>query len=200
MIIKGSQEHKLGLAGEAAVRRDLKAAGLLVLPASMIERGGAPLIEFIGGGIIAPDILAWYPDGTPLWVDVKTKESPVKRQLTGFWREGCDLPNWNHYLEAQERTRIKGAIAIIEIRPQPSAPADPRWYFATLDHLAPNVQIDPRGHDKAPWGMAYWNIDDMVPMGPASIDLCGIQAIRRKVYAWAEGTRSLTERQPSFDW
>lgn len=104
-----------GRKGEELVREWLKTEGWCVIPASLIDNGGAPMLESHVRQYILPDILA-AKAGVPRWVEVKTKGRWTDSRERRRPETGCELRHWRHYLAVQRNTGIRGAMAFVHVR------------------------------------------------------------------------------------
>ncbi len=105
----------IGAQGEAVVRNWLKRYGYLILPASLINDTGAPMLTGAQIKAILPNNLTWK-QGQPGWVEVKTKSCATKHvNPPPRWEHGFPLRQWNAYLKVQELTRIPVSLAILEL-------------------------------------------------------------------------------------
>lgn len=112
----GDPRKDIGTQGEAIVREWLKGRGYFILPSSLIEQGGAPMLN--GGDIkaILPDNLTWK-EGQPGWVEVKTKSDASEHKNPPHrWEHGLPLRHWNAYLKVQEITKIPVSLAVLEVK------------------------------------------------------------------------------------
>lgn len=110
MGIKG-----IGQQGEGIVREWLKQQGYMLLPASLIEQGGAPMLNGKNLKLILPDNLTWK-EGRPGWVEVKTKSHPTLHENPPHrWEHGLKLRHWRAYHQVQKITKIPVSIAILEL-------------------------------------------------------------------------------------
>lgn len=106
---------KLGNQGEKVLRVWLKKQGYLILPASLIQDDGAPMLTGEQVKAILPNNLTWKT-GQPGWVEVKTKSNatlhlkPPKR-----WEHGMPLRHWDAYQKVQEVTHVPVDIAVLEL-------------------------------------------------------------------------------------
>jgi hypothetical protein len=189
--------------GRAAERAMAKAFtycgyGYFVLPVHLIDAGSAPMLIGEFRKIIAPDIQV-CKNGMTSWVDIKFKASPVLYNKTGKWRHGTDLHKWRAYIEAERETGFPGAIAVLQYKPGPDSPPNPVWYLQTLAQLACTVQEDSRPTQRAPRGMAYWNVDEMDFKGPLDIATPNTPLLTRTIHAWERGrSASFIEQQRSL--
>lgn len=109
----------IGKQGEAIVREWLKRLGYFVLPSSLIEEGGAPMLTGQRLKVILPDNLTWR-EGQPGWVEVKTKSCATEHKNPPHrWEHGLSLRHWNAYLKVQELTNIPVSLAILELDTKP---------------------------------------------------------------------------------
>ena len=122
-----------GDVGEAFVREWLKAAGYCVIPISLIDNGGAPMLEDYVRSNVLPDILCALR-GLPLWVDVKSKARATKNRQRGRWETGCALRHFEHYCAVAARTGIPGALAFLHAR-------ESRLFLGALDDLTVGAAV-----------------------------------------------------------
>jgi hypothetical protein len=78
-----------GMLGEAQARRLLKEMGYIVLPVSLIENGGAPLLESQVRAWIAPDILAAH-GASPSWLTSRPRGEPPGIAVAADRRRGAN--------------------------------------------------------------------------------------------------------------
>lgn len=119
-MFKDSNEWKRGEQGEKVAREWLISERYSVIPTSLIETGGAPvLLQYINANVdrtalILPDNLV-FRHGNPRWVEVKTKSRCTYNNSRKRWEHGMPLRHWKAYLKVQEETNIKGALAIVQL-------------------------------------------------------------------------------------
>lgn len=106
---------ELGKRGEQIVREWLERQGYMVLPASLIEHGGAPMLTGEKIKAILPNNLTWK-EGQPGWIEVKTKShSTLHDNPPHRWEHGFPLRHWQDYHQIQEITKIPVSIAVLEL-------------------------------------------------------------------------------------
>lgn len=105
---------KRGLKGERLVRNWLKLRGFYVLPASLIENGGAPALEGHLKRIIASDLLV-AGAGETFWAEIKTYQRATFNLRRQRWEHGVPIRLWNQYLEGQRLTGIPGSLSILQL-------------------------------------------------------------------------------------
>lgn len=112
--MQSDDKKRLGDEGEQLVRDWLVAQGYHILPASLINNMGAPML--LGKQrIILPDNLTWY-GGTPGWIEVKTKTSHTRHELNPKRDEhGIPFRHWVAYEMIQMQTQIPVSLAILQI-------------------------------------------------------------------------------------
>lgn len=116
--MKETKEWELGQWGELVIRRWLTQRGYWVVPASLIDNGGAPALEtWLEEHISLPDLIAGR-NGVSFWVEVKTKTKSVPHGHRQRDEHGVDERNWQDYLKAQEITGIRGLLAIVQLQPE----------------------------------------------------------------------------------
>ncbi|MBA7529735.1 hypothetical protein ES705_21934 [subsurface metagenome] len=114
--MRGGPREDIGAQGEAIVREWLKRRGYFVLPASLIDEGGAPMLTGQHIKAILPNNLTWK-EGQPGWVEVKTKSDATEHlEPPHRWEHGLPLRQWNAYLKVQEVTKIPVSLAILELK------------------------------------------------------------------------------------
>jgi hypothetical protein len=105
---------QLGREGEIVVKAWLVDQGYLILPASLIDGMGAPMLEG-KQRIILPDNLTWHK-GTPGWIEVKTKSHCTKHEVNPQRDEhGIKLRHWMAYEMIQMQTQTPVWLAILQI-------------------------------------------------------------------------------------
>ena len=112
--MKETEQWAIGMKGEQIVRDWLKDQGFLVVPTSLIENGGAPALEGFLQRHVLPDNLA-FKDGQGRWVEVKTKSKPTLHRNTNTWEHGLAFRLWCAYREVEEKTKLPGWLAVVEI-------------------------------------------------------------------------------------
>lgn len=105
---------KRGLKGEALVGEWLKLRGFYVLPASLIENGGAPALEGHIKRIIASNHLV-AGAGKTFWAEIKTYQRATFNQKRWRWEHGVPIRLWNQYIEGQQITGIPGYLFILQL-------------------------------------------------------------------------------------
>src|SRR5262245_64756121 len=105
----GGDSWEFGRRCEELVMHWLKCHGYFVGPASLIERGGAALLEGYIRSHVLPDILA-AKDGGSSWIDVKGKGRMTFNRRRGRWETGIALRHWEDYLAVQGATGIAGGL------------------------------------------------------------------------------------------
>lgn len=105
---------KRGLKGEKLVREWLKLRGFYVLPASLIDNGGAPALEGYLKRIIASNHLV-AGGGRTFWAEIKTYQRAAFYQKYQRWVHGVPIRLWNQYIEAQQVTGIPGYLFILQL-------------------------------------------------------------------------------------
>jgi len=105
---------KRGLKGEKLVREWLKLRGFYVLPASLIDNGGAPALEGYLKKVIASDHLV-AGRGRTFWAEVKTYQRAAFYQKYQRWVHGIPIRLWQQYLEAERITGIPGYLYILQL-------------------------------------------------------------------------------------
>ena len=86
--MRSGPEWDQGEWGEREVRAYLERSGQYVVPASLIDNGGAPMaISLVRANLVLPDVLTIGGGGSAWW-EVKTKTVARKYQKTGAWRHG----------------------------------------------------------------------------------------------------------------
>ena len=97
------------------MREWLKQQGYAILPASLIDNGGAPLLESRDGKIILPNNLTWKNKEMG-WVEVKTKSNATEHIAPPRrWEHGLPKRHWMAYWRIQEQTGIPVTLAVLEL-------------------------------------------------------------------------------------
>lgn len=113
--MSGWEKHKrFGDIGETVLRNWLKERGYYVVPTSLIENGGAPMLESHLRSLVLPDTLI-FKGGEQKWVEVKAKTLAPKYNIGRCHTTGCALRHWNDYRQVQEATGITGALAFVHV-------------------------------------------------------------------------------------
>lgn len=122
------QEFKdFGRCGEKYVYETLKDAGYFMVATSLIDRGGAPMLEGHIHSYVLPDMLAFdSKTREQFWVDAKSKARCTFSKIRKRMETGFELRHWDAYLAAQQHTGIKGAVAFVHA-------SDRRLYLGELD-------------------------------------------------------------------
>lgn len=112
--MQSDDKGRLGREGEIVVKAWLVGRGYLILPASLIDDMGAPML--LGKQrIILPDNLTWRR-GTPGWIEVKTKSTCTFHEATPQRDEhGIKLHHWIAYEMIQMQTQTPVWLAILQI-------------------------------------------------------------------------------------
>lgn len=105
---------KRGLKGERLVREWLKLRGFYVLPASLIEAGGAPALEGYLKRIVASNSLVARA-GETFWAEIKTYQRATFNQQRQRWEHGVPIRLWEQYIEGQCVTGIPGCLYILQL-------------------------------------------------------------------------------------
>jgi hypothetical protein len=158
-----------GSACEDQGRQWLKEIGFYVLPLSMIENGGAPLLESQIQKEIAPDILA-SRQGASILVDVKGKSRASRNRTRDRIETGCELRHYHAYMAVG---RIMGMrVALLFIHADRS-----EMHFGYLDEISLDAfqwtpgpdwfKSHPNHEFKEP--MIFFNID---PNHGSRFDVC----------------------------
>jgi hypothetical protein len=181
-------EARAGRAAENCVRDIYKAAGWYVLPAHLIENGGAPLVLARLRNFTAPDFVVGKPGVIPRMLEVKFKSAPFLFQKMRDWQHGIDRPNWEAYEELDRVSGFRVDIAIVQVKPGPQAPIEPMLLFQSVEALAA-VRIDEIApNKKGPRGMVYFSCTafDVAPINTAMLprNLPELMRLRTSVYPW----------------
>lgn len=127
---------RLGTQGEEIVRQWLRSQGYSILPASLIETGGAPMLLEKAYKAILPDNLTWK-DRHQRWIEVKTKSNPTTHESWPNRKEhGLPLRHWAAYEFVQQQTQTPVTLAILELSSR-------SLLMATLDDLKSTERIYP---------------------------------------------------------
>lgn len=105
---------KRGLKGERLVREWLKLRGFYVLPASLIEDGGAPALEGHLKRIVASNSLV-ARGGETFWAEIKTYQRATFNQKRQRLEHGVPIRLWEHYIQGQQVTGISGYLFILQL-------------------------------------------------------------------------------------
>lgn len=114
------KSFRLGREGEGIAREWLVRQGYWVIPASLIDNGGAPaLVGYINSqeppvGITLPDVLA-FQGQSARWVEVKVKSRSTLNQVRRREEHGIEERHWQSYMDCVRQTGIPGALAIVEV-------------------------------------------------------------------------------------
>lgn len=113
--MRSAVETDIGTKGEIIVRRWLIENGYSIIPTSLINDIGAPMLLARDTKIILPDTLSWK-DGVSRWVEIKTKSYPTEHETyPKRWEHGLPLRHWIAYDIIQQKTRLDVSIAILEL-------------------------------------------------------------------------------------
>lgn len=143
MGFPSSNKDRLGREGEVVVRKWLLEQGYMILEASLINTGTAPMLKgkLESQNLILPDCLTWK-EGEPTWIEIKTKSYATQRKFpqqgfpdcAGRWEHGLPERHWKNYCIIQEVTRIPVSLAVLEL--------DRKMLFVSrLDSLRKGVRI-----------------------------------------------------------
>ena len=122
-----------GALGEKLFKAWLKDRGYFVVPAHLIDTGGAPLLEGFIRNHVLPDVLA-CKNGQSAWIDVKAKSRPTKNNKYQRLECGFEFRKWRDYLAVEKATGIPGAIAFVVAKSR-------RLYFGTFSVLSGNYRV-----------------------------------------------------------
>lgn len=98
------RQLQIGRTGEGIIAKWLNRRGFSVLPVYEKEQGEykGPALYSVDSQLIAPDMLAFQPDGKTVWIEAKTKSAFTFHRITGHWVTGVDLRNYADYLKVQD--------------------------------------------------------------------------------------------------
>ena len=98
-----AQKLQMGKTGESIIAKWMNRRGFSVLPVYEIEQGKfkGPALYSVDAQLIAPDMLAFKPDGKAIWVEAKTKSAFTWHRKTERWATGIDLRHYEDYLQVQ---------------------------------------------------------------------------------------------------
>lgn len=181
-------ESRAGRAAENCVRDIYMAAGWSVLPAHLIENGGAPLVLAKLRNETAPDFVVAKPGTGARMLEVKFKTAPFLYQKMRDWQHGIDLPNWEAYLRLDQTSGFRVDIAIVQVKPGPEAPIEPMLLFQSVEVLD-KVRIDEVAPNKKfPRGAVYFSCTafDVAPIDTTMLprNLPELMRLRTSVYPW----------------
>jgi hypothetical protein len=131
-----SSKKELGSKGEVVVRQWLINHGYMVLPASLINIGSAPMLLGKLKKIILPDTLTWK-EGNAGWVEIKTKSAATfHRCPPRRWEHGIPERHWINYCVIQTETHTPVSLAILQIDQN-------SLFLGRLDSLKRNIRRFP---------------------------------------------------------
>jgi len=134
--MQSDPKGQLGSQGEEIVKRWLLGQGYSILPASLIQTGGAPMLLERSYKAILPDNLTWK-DSHQQWVEVKTKSCPTRHESWPTRDEhGLPLRHWAAYEFVQQKTQTPVTLALLEL-------SSGTLLTATLDELKATARIYP---------------------------------------------------------
>ncbi|GAH42384.1 unnamed protein product [marine sediment metagenome] len=134
--MQSDAKRQLGSQGEDIVKRWLLGQGYSILPASLIQTGGAPMLLERSYKAILPDNLTWK-DRHQRWIEVKTKSNPTTHESWPNRKEhGLPLRHWAAYEFVQQQTQTPVTLAILEL-------SSGTLLTATLDELKATARIYP---------------------------------------------------------
>ncbi len=134
--MQSDPKRQLGSQGEEIVKQWLLGQGYSILPASLIQTGGAPMLLEKAYKAILPDNLTWK-DRHQRWVEVKTKSNPTTHESWPNRKEhGLPLRHWAAYEFIQQQTQTPVTLAILELSAR-------TLLMATIDELKPTERIFP---------------------------------------------------------
>lgn len=105
-------EFRYGAVGEEIARRWLVQQGFAVVPTSLIENGGAPMLLSWAKKTILPDNQI-FRGGQMRWAEVKTKTRAVPYRKANRINTGCDLRHYDAYREIERATGAPCWIAFV---------------------------------------------------------------------------------------
>jgi len=108
-----SETYKIGREAERVVKRWLEKSGYCVLPACMIENGGAPTLDGIDVKFVAPDLFI-IKSGCSRWVEVKFKSTAPWYKKLKRRQHGISTRLMDNYRRVERESGIECWIAIIE--------------------------------------------------------------------------------------
>jgi hypothetical protein len=123
--------RRFGALGEIAAREWCKKQGYYIVPTSLIENGGAPMLEGETEKAILPDVLMAIK-GASVWVDFKTKRRgcpSAKRQRP---ESGFATRHVNNYQRVAKETGIPCGILFVHA-------LEERFFFGLLEKVLPTA-------------------------------------------------------------
>lgn len=191
---------------EKAVRQTLTRMGECIIPAHLIENGGAPKMLGHVKSWTLPDMLG-CKNGASRWIEVKFKRAPALFEKIGRYRHGIDIPKWNDYRAVEKESGIPGWIAIVQYQPGDEADPEPCLLMQSFAHLEHVTQFSHKPTSKAPNGMCYWDIDEMDTVCSLDFDFGNQLVLERKIHPWSKKSKAgiapaadMTTKQRSFFW
>lgn len=127
MIEKFGQSGRFGSIGESLAREWLLNQGCWILPASLIDNGGAPMLQSKIRDVILPDLMAGREKIT-FWSDVKTKTQAVYFQKLKRFQTGCALRHIKAYEDVAQLSGIPASLTFVHLKEQ-------KIFFQWLDVL-----------------------------------------------------------------
>lgn len=193
--MRSGPEWDQGEWGEREVRAYLERSGQYVVPASLIDNGGAPMaISLVRANLVLPDVLTIGGGGSAWW-EVKTKTVARKYQKTGAWRHGVDKRCWLDYLTVEEESGLPGWLAIVQRRP-------PRLLAAPFERLRRRVHAM-EGSRAAYRGaeLVYWDVDDFDLLGGGAVwtEPPPPPIVPKVTHPWDPGNGGPEWHQPRLD-
>lgn len=178
--MKSSREWRFGAEGERIVNEWLKKNGYLVVPTSLIETGGAPMLSGWIKRAVLPDTQA-FREGCGRWVEVKTKgESIVYKKEV---RTGFSLRLYRQYEEVERETGMPCYIAFVHRKERELA-------IGTLGNV---TQIVEEYLPKYKGPMAFWRVDTLERYtleGGAVAALDKLAVPPKVTYPWSGSTKA----------
>lgn len=132
--MRESEEWRFGEAGERVARRWLMEQGFAVVPTSLIENGGAPMLLSWAKKVILPDNQI-FKDGRMRWAEVKTKSKAIAYHKAGRVNTGCDLRHYEAYREAERITGAPCWVAFVHC-------AERCIFFGELEFVSQTAQFN----------------------------------------------------------
>lgn len=124
----------------------------------ILDTGKGPQLFMSDGGLIAPDLFAFRPDGSKVyWVEAKHKTAFTWHRITERWVTGIDMRHYGDYCKVAESSPWPVWLMFLHEGGQAkdSPPNSPSGLFGnTLDFL--KTHENHRHANWGPSGMVYW--------------------------------------------
>ena len=163
-----AQKLQMGKTGESVIAKWMNRRGFSVLPVYEIEQGKfkGPALYSVNAQLIAPDMLAFTPDGQARWIEAKTKSAFTWHRKSGTWQTGINLRHYLDYLKVQDLSPWPIVLMFLQLPGQAkdSPEGCPTGLFG--DPLNVLRYNEHHRHEVEEPHMVYWNYDKLTFLAP----------------------------------